>query len=45
MILTSQTAKQDAIPVAYIIKRIQDSCGPESVYLSRLLRRWEDENE
>ena len=35
----------DAIPVSYIVKRIQESCGPESTYLSRLLKTWRCENE
>lgn len=34
----------EAVPVSYINHCIRETCGPESVYLSRLLRRWEEQN-
>jgi len=33
----------EAIPVSYILCRIRDTCGAESAYLSRLIRRYREE--
>ena len=35
----------EAIPVSYIIDRIRDTSGAESAYLSRLIRRYREEQE
>ena len=35
----------EAIPVSYILCRIRDTCGAESAYLSRLIRRYREEQE
>ena len=33
----------EAIPVSYIMDRIRDTSGAESAYLSRLIRRYREE--
>ena len=33
----------EAIPVSYILNRIRDTSGAESAYLSRLIRRYREE--
>ena len=35
----------EAIPVSYILCRIRDTSGAESAYLSRLIRRYREEQE
>ena len=35
----------EAIPVSYILCRIRDTCGAESAYLSKLIRRYREEQE
>ena len=35
----------EAIPVSYILHRIRDTSGAESAYLSRLIRRYREEQE
>ena len=35
----------EAIPVSYILCRIMDTSGAESAYLSRLIRRYREEQE
>lgn len=35
----------EAIPVSYILNRIRDTCGAESAYLSKLIRRYREEQE
>lgn len=33
----------EVIPMSYIMDRIRDTCGAESAYLSKLIRRYKEE--
>lgn len=42
----AETARDtEYIPVAWIVAQIQDTCGAESSYYSKLLRKWREEND
>ena len=43
MKLFEQNEIIEAIPVSYILHRIRDTSGAESAYLSRLIRRYREE--
>ena len=43
--LLEQNVIIEAIPVSYILCRIRDTSGAESAYLSRLIRRYREEQE